>query len=98
MWESRIESLQSSPIGVEPINEHYYLLQTAYKSLQTNNITNQFDKKMILKPESELAKLSTNQLKLWIANFHTIDKLNKLEHETGPSEPLRNPDTIHETG
>ena len=74
----RIASSNNAPLGVEPINSHYYLLQTAIRATQSNTITNQFDRNLIRKSESDIAKLSTNQLKLWLANYQIFEKLNKL--------------------
>ena len=94
MWECRIESIKITPIGVQPINEHFYLLQKANSARQSHSISNQFDQNLILKSEVELSQLSTNQLKLWLANFKILNNLNKLENVMGPSEPPPNPDTI----
>ena len=93
-WESRIETQNQTQVGVQPINIHYFLLQKAVAALNSHNITNQFDKNLILRQESDIAKLSTNQLKLWLANFQTINQLNKLMNKTGTSEPTTNADTI----
>ena len=68
MWESRIESSNHMPVGVVPIDTRYYLLQRAI--LLFNRTTSlQLDKKLILKSESDLANLSTTQLKLWLSYF-----------------------------
>jgi hypothetical protein len=42
---------------------------------------------MILKSESDIAALSKNQINLWLTNIQTLNKINKLEKETGTSEP-----------
>ena len=71
MWEARIASTQQTPIGIQPIDTHYHLLQKAIHSIQNNNITNPQDRTIVLKSEQELRKFSTNQLKLWLTNFQT---------------------------
>ena len=53
------------------------------RAIQSHNLTNQFDQNLIIKSESDIAKLSTNQLKLWLANYLIIEKINKLENKTG---------------
>ena len=83
LWESRITSSNNAPLGVEPINSHYYLLQTANRASKSNSITNQFDLNLLHKSELDIAKLSSNQINLWFANYHIIEKLNKLENKTG---------------
>ena len=80
IWEKRIESSKLAPTGVEPINNHYYLLQKAMHALRINPITDLQDKKLILKCESDLTKLSTNQLKLWLAN----SKLSHTKYSQSP--------------
>ena len=95
LWENPIESSQKAPTGVEPINNHYFILQKARKALLSNNIINQQDKTLIIKSECDLAKLSTNQLKLWLVNFQTLNNLNCTEHTTGTAEPPRNSDNAN---
>ena len=98
MWENRNESHKQTPIGVEPIDNHYFVLQSALTALRSNNITNPHDKLLIMKSESDIAKLSTNQIKVWHANLQILNKINILENETGPSEPTMNPEDDNETG
>ncbi len=94
MWESRIESIKQTPIGVEPIDNLHYLRQKALHALSTHQITNARDQEMIIKSESDIAILSQNQIKLWLANLQTLNKINKLENEMGTSEPTPMSDLI----
>ena len=98
MWENRNNSIKQTPIGVEPIDNHHFVLQSALTTLRSHKITNTHDKLLIMKSESDIAKLSTNQIKLWHTNFQTLNKINILENKMGCSEPTMNPDSKQKEG
>ena len=76
LWEQRISSVTSQNPHPDKRDNHYFLLQKAYKVLNSHQIINLQDQHWLLKTQEDIDKMSINQLILWIHNMNLIHKIN----------------------